>query len=40
VHKVLERILEEHRILGRSRRRLENNIKVDFYEVEWRHGMN
>ena len=40
MHNVLGKKLEEHRTLGRSRRRLENNIKVDFYEVEWRHGMN
>jgi hypothetical protein len=40
VHKVLVKKLEEHGTLGRSRRRLENNIKVDFYEVERRHGMN
>jgi len=40
VHKVLVMKLEEHRTLGRSRRRIENNIKVNFYEVEWRHGVN
>ena len=40
MHNVLGKKLEEHRTPGRSRRNLENNIKVDFYEVKWRHGMN
>jgi len=28
------------RPLGRTRRRLEDNIKVELHEVGWEHGLN
>jgi hypothetical protein len=31
---------EERRLYGRLRRRWEDNIKIDFREVEWRHGLD
>jgi len=27
-------------LLGRPRHRLENNIKMDLHEVEWRHSLD
>jgi hypothetical protein len=34
------RVLVGKEPLGRPRRRLENNIKINFQEVEWGHGLN
>jgi hypothetical protein len=31
---------EGERPLGRHRRRWENNIKIDFQEVRWGHGLD
>ena len=31
---------EGKRPLGRSRRRSENNIKIDFQEVGWKYGLH
>ena len=31
---------EEKRALGRSKLRGEGNIKMNFQEVEWEHGMD
>ena len=40
MHKVLVGELEGQRPLGRTRRRFEDNIKVEFHKVGWGRGMD
>jgi len=40
VYRVLMGKPEEKRLLGRPRRRWEDNIKMDIEEVGWEHGLD
>ena len=40
MHTILVGELEVQRPLGRSRRRFEDNIKVDFHEFTWGRRMD
>jgi len=40
VYRILVGELEGKRPLGRPRHRWENNIKINFQELGWEHGMD
>jgi len=40
LHNILVEKHEGKRPLGKPRRRLEDNIKMDLQEVEWEHGLD